>query len=144
MKTCMITIALLLCFNTFCQQPKPEPIVAAVLIAEAGGEGVESMQCVANVIQHRAKERHISSRAVVLQPKQFSCLNGVAESKLIETSKQHPLWQKALALSSGTVPDITGGATFFYAPKSMKDGPPKWAAHMRITRTIKNLVFLSP
>jgi hypothetical protein len=56
------------------------------------------------------------------------------------------IWIKALTLAqqmmNGTLPDITLGATNYYAPAGMKDGvPPSWASHMTYITTIASQRF---
>ena len=52
-------------------------LLAAVIIAGAGGEGRKGMEAVYEVIWQRASLQERSYLAVITQRKQFSCLNGV-------------------------------------------------------------------
>ena len=70
-------------------QPKELPLIAAVIVAEAGGEGKIGMEAVYEVIWQRAALSHSSYTDVVTKPKQFSCLNGVEPAKLIKRMSKH-------------------------------------------------------
>jgi hypothetical protein len=67
--------------------PSPAPygqqVVAAVLMGEAWGEGEAAMTAVAEVIRRRADLKGISPLAVVVQPKQFTCLNRCSPEDLV-------------------------------------------------------------
>jgi len=64
-------------------------VLAAVIVAEAGGEGVKGMEAVYEVIWMRGVERKRSLYAVVTQRKQFSCLNNTTPAKLVHKMSQH-------------------------------------------------------
>lgn len=57
-------------------------LIAAVLIAEAGGEGKLGLEAVYEVIWTRGVERKLSLAGVVKQRKQFSCLNKTTPAQL--------------------------------------------------------------
>jgi spore germination cell wall hydrolase CwlJ-like protein len=59
-----------------------EKVVAITILAEAKGEGEVGMRAVACVIQQRSIERKKSVAVICLQPKQFSCWNGMTVSEL--------------------------------------------------------------
>jgi hypothetical protein len=119
-------------------------IMAATLIGEAGGEGAEGMQAVANVIMNRAGGDFKKVGAVCLQPYQFSMWN--KKQKQVETvvasAQKHPRWSIAVNLvqkaMSATLPDVTGGATFYFNPKLAM---PSWAEKFNKTDRIGNHVF---
>jgi N-acetylmuramoyl-L-alanine amidase len=112
--------------------------VAAVLIAEAGGEGLAGMQAVANVIANRAGARGLSRLAVVSSPRQFSCLNGSSLSRLEAAARKHPRWGCAVALASqASLPDITGGANHYHAAGVS----PRWAKPANRTARIGGHTF---
>jgi spore germination cell wall hydrolase CwlJ-like protein len=64
-------------------------VLAAVIVAEAGGEGVKGMEAVYEVIWMRGVERKRSLYAVVTQRKQFSCLNSTTTTELVQRMSQH-------------------------------------------------------
>ena len=64
-------------------------LLAAVIIAEAGGEGRKGMEAVYEVIWQRASLQERSYLAVITQRKQFSCLNGVKHEDLIKRMSKH-------------------------------------------------------
>ncbi|MBI1853559.1 MAG: cell wall hydrolase [Planctomycetes bacterium] len=103
--------------------------IAAVLIAEAGGEGRVGMEAVAEVILNRSIAARISLFDVVTKPKQFSCLNRTTIERLIDKSKCHSRFADALeivrqmAFHPDDFPRRTRGADHF----SRKDEQPWWA-----------------
>ena len=76
-----------------------QQVVAAVLMAEAWGEGEVAMTAVAEVIRRRADDAGRSPLWVVQQPLQFSCLNGVEPRKLIRKYMRHPDFELALRIA---------------------------------------------
>ena len=70
-------------------QPEERALLAAVIIAEAGGEGVKGMEAVYEVIWQRAALAHSDYIKVITKPKQFSCLNGVKQADLIKRMSKH-------------------------------------------------------
>ena len=66
-------------------------LLAAVLIAEAGGEKdfKVALEAVYEVVWQRASLGHTNYLAVITKPKQFSCLNGVKHDELIERMSKH-------------------------------------------------------
>ena len=103
-----------------------QELVAAVLIGEAGGEGVEGLQAVHEVIITRSQERRLTEAQVVAQKHQFSCL-AVGASELVAKGKRHSRWKDALneavAPANG---NLTRGANHYLAPKRLKKLP-SWA-----------------
>ena len=67
-------------------------LVAAVILAESGGHGRKGMEAVYEVIHARASVRRTTCVAEVLRRKQFSCLNGVKPSRLVQRMKTHKHW----------------------------------------------------
>ena len=96
-----------------------QQVVAAVLMAEAWGEGEAAMTAVAEVIRLRADAAGRSPLWVVQQPLQFSCLNGVEPRKLIRKYMRHRDFELALRIARRTYnrPEelawIARGATHF-------------------------------
>jgi len=76
-----------------------QQVVAAVLMAEAWGEGETGMTAVAEVIQVRAQAAGRSPLWVVQQPRQFSCLNRAEPRELIRRFWRHPDFDVALEIA---------------------------------------------
>ncbi len=68
-------------------------LIAAVIIAEAGGEDMKGMKAVYEVIWQRGVQRKRSLAKVVTRPKQFSCLNRTTTTALIRSTSRHPRYQ---------------------------------------------------
>ncbi len=118
-------------------------IVAATIIAEAGGEHLRGMQAVMNVIFNRAKGNAALARQVCLTPYIFTPWNGKDIASVTRQAKEHPCWQQALMIAEqglkGNLPDITGGANHFYNHRLVH---PFWAKKMRRTTVIEGHTFL--
>lgn len=120
-----------------------EHLLAAVIVAEAGLEGIGQM-AVAEVIQVRCRERNLSPGDVVRQKYQFSCLNSRSPDALIQKMKPHPEYLIALKLARITCrapdlfPNITRGANHYHA-NWIK--PPYWAKNHEPVAIIGNHVF---
>ena len=119
--------------------------LARTIYGEARGEGALGMQAVANVIMNRVKKGGwygASIKDVVLKPWQFSCWNdNDKNSSIIKQANAAQLKQAreiADKVISGELPDITGGATQYYA-SSIK--APVWTKTMNKTATIGNHYF---
>lgn len=118
-------------------------LVAAVLVAEAGGEGTNGLSAVAEVIARRMALDGKTPSQVVRQPKQFSVLNGKTPAKLWAKSSGHPLYSYALWLADvlasqpEALPHATGGADHF----TRSDEKPYWARGKRPVAVIGNHSF---
>ena len=137
------------------QKMKDAYVVVATLWGEARGEGEVGMQAVMNVVMNRAHGDFSKARKVVLKRKQFSIWNGVKDPDAIAIQmvrdfrskklKDSPSYIKALELvdkaMKGDLPDITGGATFYFNPHKVL---PSWAKEMTKTKTIGNHDFYKP
>lgn len=105
------------------------------------------MQSVMNVLMNRAKNRGTSVYEEAVRKWQFSSMTAPGDPNLILYPSAHDLeWQTALDIASqanaGTLADITGGATSYYAPAGMPEGKaPSWAASMTQTVTIAGQIF---
>lgn len=99
------------------------PIPVLTLLAEAGGEGMEGMIAVANVIRNRSVKRGLTVEEVCLQRLQFSCWNDKGVTVYRYAARNRVVWQDALTAwqVSGTE-DITGGADLYH-PDYVK---PNW------------------
>lgn len=122
-------------------------IVAATVWDEARGEGEQGMRAVLNVIMNRAKGNFEKARDVVLKPKQFSGWNNVANPEeaskmLADDMRNNKTYQKIIDLVDkafkGQLPDITGGALFYFNPKKVT---PSWAKKLVKTKSIGNHDF---
>jgi spore germination cell wall hydrolase CwlJ-like protein len=76
-----------------------ERAVAAVLIAEAGGEGKVGMEAVAEVILNRHLHSKRSFMQIICKPKAFSCLNNTTKGRLKKRAARHPRYKEALAIA---------------------------------------------
>jgi putative nucleotidyltransferase with HDIG domain len=125
-------------------------IVATTLWGEARGEGEKGMQAVMNVIMNRVKGDFKKAKDIVLAYHQFSMWNDVTDPETTALAaarkyREDESWQKAIRIvdlaASGKLPDITGGATFYFNPKKAS---PSWAKAMKKTITIGNHDFYKP
>jgi N-acetylmuramoyl-L-alanine amidase len=113
----LLVLFLLLSSVSFAQTEKQ--IVAAVIICEAGGEGANGMQAVANVIANRAAKGKTPLQ-VVTRKHQFECITKDLNNlqNFVNKASKHPKWQQALNMSekiaNKNLPDITGGSTHFH------------------------------
>jgi spore germination cell wall hydrolase CwlJ-like protein len=114
-------------------------IVAATLIAEAGGEkDSRALYAVAEVIYNRSISRKISPAQVCLQPKQFSCWNGKQIETEVNKAKKHKKWANALKIAQNLGwTNYTKNAQFYHTTKVN----PSWNKKMLATVTIENHKF---
>jgi len=112
--------------------------------------GVPGMTSVLNVLQNRAAARGTSIYAEAVRPMQFSSMTAKGDPQLtLYPAPDDPQWAVALSLSaqmaSGTLQDITQGATMYYSPAGMPEGKaPYWAASMQQTVTVAGQIFFKP
>ena len=125
-------------------------IVATTLWGEARGEGTKGMQAVMNVIMNRGKQDFQKARSIVLQPKQFSMWNKVSDPEKLAFAvankyRDDKTWKECVRIvdlaMKGKLPDVTGGATFYFNPKKAN---PSWAKKMIRTASIGNHDFYKP
>lgn len=118
--------------------PKPYEIVAAVLLAEAGGDIKPGMTAVMEVIQNRAQKTVETPVYVVTLRHQFSCLNNTTPLLLVRIMKRHPRWSEAVKLARfGTHTNMVSGATHYHA-ESVK---PVWTKGAKPCARIGSHVF---
>ena len=122
-------------------------IMARTLYGEARGEGERGMQAVANVIMNRVKAASwygASVKDVCLKPYQFSCWNSNDPNRAIILSATDAQLKTARKVAeqaiNGTLKDITGGATHYYADSI---AAPYWAASMTQTAKIGHHIFFA-
>jgi hypothetical protein len=83
------------------------------------------MQSVMNVILNRAKARGTDPYTECVRPLQFSSLTAKGDPELaLWPTGADPQWRVALGMAeqatNGTLADLTGGATLYYAPASIQ------------------------
>lgn len=110
---------------------------------ENRGGGRTGMQSVVNVLWNRSKQRNTTMAIEAVRPWQFSSMTAKGDPQLaLFPAPGDPQYATAEELvteaMAGTLPDITGGATFYYA-KGV--APPKWSLEMTQTAEIANQVF---
>ena len=137
-----------------------ERIVALTLLGEARGEGLDGMLAVGMVVQQRSIERKKRPATICLQPKQFSCWNGMgirqAERKWFTEDKNATAYARELArrIVKGEELDRSkvGFANHFHAIEweyiENEDGEkekvlklPYWAKDQNATKTVGNHIF---
>ena len=120
-----------------------QQVVAAVLMAEAWGEGQTGMTAVAEVIRTRADEWSISPLAVVKRVKHFSCLNAVRPEALVRKFHRKPDFLLALEIARTLyntpqeLPGFARGATHFHDHSKT----PYWATGQSPVATIGTFSF---
>ena len=111
-----------------------ERLVAAVLMAEARGEGHVGMTAVGEVIANRARKRQKHPGAVVQESYQFSPLNGTKAQELVSRYEKMPLYREALRIANTVIrtpaklPGLTAGADHF---DDLREPTPLWARGRR-------------
>ncbi len=144
----MNTFLLLSCLNwQLLANVTEKQVVAAVIVREAGGEGVIGMKAVASVIENRARVQRKSPYEIVMARYQFSCLNSVTIhhadiDNFVSNSSNHPAFNAAMNLSekvrNNTLKDVTGGATYYHE-QSIEQ--PAWVVNLKFTKKIGNHLF---
>ena len=111
-------------------------IVAAVIIAEGGGESKRGMSSIYEVIHTRASHKGTSCATEVMRRKQFSCLNNTSPAGLVRRCRTHKHYRwvydellKFVPLTMFTVQENThklnrNRADHYYAHK--KIAKPYW------------------
>lgn len=129
-------------------------LLAATIWGEARNEGETGMHAVLNVIMNRANQNIAKASTIVLKPKQFSFWNNITNpneyatnlsKKYSQASPKLPdveSYNKAIKLVDAAIqhklPDITGGAQFYFNPSIVR---PEWAKTMIKTKTIGHHEF---
>lgn len=161
----IITTACLLYFTNKEQAPPPIPasnhyvskfeckkrkdclVLAQAVYYEGRGESVEGQIAIAHVILNRVASRWFPNNVedVVLQPRQFSYLNGnLLDATDFSSYNNQEAFKQALYVATmvllGLTDDPTGGATHYLNPKKVKRLP-KWARKFEQTMVIGNHTF---
>jgi spore germination cell wall hydrolase CwlJ-like protein len=111
-----------------------ERLVAAVLMAEARGEGIVGMTAVGEVIANRARIRQKHPAVVVQEAYQFSPLNRTKPRELVSRYENMPLYREALRIANTVIqtpaklPGLTAGADHF---EDLRAPTPRWARGLR-------------
>jgi cell wall hydrolase len=111
-----------------------ERLIAAVLMAEARGEGVVGMTAVGEVIANRARKRQMPPGLVVQEAHQFSPLNRAKPRELILRFEKMPLYPHALRIAKTVIqtpaalPGLAAGADHF---EQIRAPVPRWARGRR-------------
>ena len=123
-----------------------QQVVAAVLMAEAWGEGEIGMTAVAEVIRNRADKASKSPLQIVLKKGEFSCLNDTTPAALCQKFYRMRMYQTALRIAKTCyntpekLPNVTKGATFFDETRNS----PFWLCDVRPVTIIGNHTFYVP
>ncbi len=121
-----------------------ERLIAAVLMAEARGEGVIGMTAVGEVIANRGRKQQMPPGLVVQQPYQFSPLNRAKPHELIMRYAKMPLYREALRIANTVIetpadlPGLAGGADHF---EHIQAPTPYWARGRKPIAVVGNLRF---
>ena len=130
-------------------------VVAATLIAEAGGEEANDMVAVMNVIHNRSINRKKTHRQVCLQKWQFSCWNGKNVDQVVSKAKNHKKWDQALSIvdsnARGELKQLVGKSDHYHVYKGENKVSPKWSHpdyggcndKARVKATIGHHVFMT-
>jgi hypothetical protein len=106
-----------------------QEVLAAVLLAEARGEGEVGMRAVAEVVRRRADAKGVSMLSV-LKPGAFSSLNGTNRDALLRRFHRHPMFPGALEIArlAYNQPDALGNLTQGANHFTHKRERPYWSA----------------
>lgn len=142
MRILVVLIAALSCTFAARAATYGQQVVAAVLLAEARGEGTQGMVAVAEVMRRRADAEGLTMLAVA-RPGAFSSLNGTTHDKLLKKFQGHPLFTEALKIARiaynepKRLHNLTRGATHF----THKAETPYWAEGHTPVAVIGNHAF---
>jgi len=118
-------------------------MVAAVVVAEAGGEGPRGMMAVAEVIRTRADAADVSMLTIVQRARAFSVLNTSSLEDLYWKYSGQNVYTQALAMvrvaynTPEVLPGLTKGANHYFRI----DAHPSWARNRRPIIVIGNHAF---
>ena len=126
-----------------------DDILARTLCGEARGEGDQGMAAVANVVLNRVAKGGwwgTTVKEVCLKPYQFSCwlLADPNRAVILNLDSTFSIYRDALTIAqqacAGKLPDITNGATSYYAKGTPE---PKWAFGKDTCAVIGHHLFFS-
>lgn len=130
--------------------PADHDALVRTVLGEAANQGLDGMIAVANVIKNRAASGRFGSddpATIALQPGQFSANNSLADggndAGRDESQSSLAYRQASQAVDDvlgGTVPDPTGGATYYHTATSTAP----WDKAMTRTAQIGAHVFYTP
>lgn len=140
-----VFLAALLLSTASCDHaPTPSPAVASEwccmiknVYHEARGEGVVGMQAVAAVTLNRAAKTGKTICDTVYAPKQFSWANTAKGRNKPMTGDTSVVYAVAAQAMTGTMLDITGGATHYHTKKVK----PIWRKSLDKIGVINNHIF---
>lgn len=100
-------------------------LLALTIWRENRGAGIEGMQSVANVVLNRAAKNGTTPWRECVRPLQFSSVTMPGDPELtLWPADDDVAWANALELAEkaagGALDDITDGALYYYAPRSIK------------------------
>lgn len=122
--------------------------LARTMYGEARNQGAQGLQAVANVVMNRYRDPRFPKTVsgVCLQANQFSCWNATDPNRtvILAVTASNSIFAQCQSIAAqaiaGTLPDITGGAEYYFNPSVVT---PSWAAGMRHTVTIGAHSFYS-
>lgn len=133
----------------------PQSVLAIAMVQEAGGEGLQGMQAVGNVIVNRANKKGRTVQTVITEKYQFSAFNKEDPRDAWERKKDTAVYQQAYQIAgqvlNNQVSDITKGADSYLnvaATRKLRikegkgDTLPSWYSTSKITTHIGNHTFL--
>ncbi len=119
-----------------------QKLVAAVLVAEAGGESDRrAIPAILEVIRNRAKYNGQNLAQVVTSRLQFSCLDGVTNLEdFVASQEQHPRFAEAMKLVRNRKrTNYTHGARFYHRDNILPD----WAKGAKVSAWLGRTKFYS-
>jgi spore germination cell wall hydrolase CwlJ-like protein len=136
-------VCFLFWLDSFHTQGWEERTVAAVLVAEAGGEGKTGMEAVAEVMLNRQFHSHRQIIEIVREPYAFSCLNKTSRDRLYARALRHRRFKEALLISRilfrdpSALPRRVNGADHYATPEAR----PSWAEGIEPVAIIGHHIF---
>lgn len=129
------------------QASKPytsEELTAAVLVAEAGGEGLKGMKAVYEVIKTRMKAKGWAANRVVMGRGAFSCITKYRSNPqlFVNKWKSHKRYKDALTIvKTYKSNELTKGANYYHE-QTLR---PHWSrGESPIAKVGRHLFFLLP
>jgi hypothetical protein len=119
-----------------------QEVLAAVLLAEARGEGEDGMRAVAEVVRRRADAKGVTMLSI-LKPGAFSSLNKTSQEALLRKFRKHALFPVALRIAriAYNEPAALGNATRGANHFTHKREKPYWSAGYHPVVVIGNHAF---